>query len=278
MAVYAIGDVQGCLSELEKLLKKIHFNQNTDQLWFVGDLVNRGPESLETLLFIQSLQHSAQCVLGNHDIYLIACYAGTQKCKPKSSLNQVLEHPEVDRIISWLREQPFIHHDEALGWTMVHAGLPPQWDLAAARYYAKELQTQLQSEHYIDLLENIYGEQPNQWHESLSHYDRWRVMMNCFTRLRFVDQYGCMDFTYKGPLGKQPEHLHAWFDLPRKSEEMKIVFGHWSALGLKNTSKLLGIDTGCLWGGQLTAARIDCPQTKIYSLDCSAKQKISSGG
>lgn len=278
MAVYAIGDIQGCFSELEKLLKKIHFNPQTDQLWFVGDLVNRGPRSLDTLLFIKSLHNSAHCVLGNHDIHLIACYTGAQKCKPKSSLNQILEHAEVDNIIDWLRKRPFVHHDAELTWTMVHAGLLPEWDLTATLYYAKELETQLQGEHYVDLINNIYGEQPNQWHESLSHYDRWRIIINAFTRLRFLDQHGCIDFDYKGPLGKQPKHLHAWFDVPRKSQDMNIVFGHWSALGLKKTPNLLGIDTGCLWGGQLTAARIDCQPAEIYTLDCTAKRKINAGG
>lgn len=278
MAVYAIGDIQGCLSELERLLKKIKFNPQNDQLWFVGDLVNRGPQSLDTILFIQSLNESAQCVLGNHDIHLIACYAGAQTCKPSSSLNQILEHSEADNIIGWLRKQPFVHHDKEMAWTMVHAGFLPQWDLNVALQNACELGNQLQSDHYIDLLNNIYGEQPNQWHESLKHYDRWRVIINAFTRLRFADQQGRMDFTYKGPLGKQPKHLHAWFDIPRKSETMKIVFGHWSALGLKQSHNLLGIDTGCLWGSQLTAARIDCPQPEIYAIECTAKRKIKSGG
>ena len=274
MAVYAIGDVQGCFSELEQLLKKIHFNPNDDQLWLVGDLVNRGPQSLETIQYVQSLGEHAQCVLGNHDIHLIACYSGAQTCKPTSSLNQILQHHEVDDIISWLRHRPLLHHDAKLNWTMVHAGLLPQWNLDVAKQCAQEVENKLRGNDYAAFIANVYGETPNQWNDQLSGDDRWRVIVNAFTRLRLCDSEGRMDFAYKGPLNEKPDHLHAWFDLPRKSENLNIVFGHWSALGLKQTANLLGLDTGCLWGSQLTAARLDSTTPEVYSIECEAKRKI----
>jgi bis(5'-nucleosyl)-tetraphosphatase (symmetrical) len=278
MAVYAIGDIQGCFSELEQLLDKINFNAAQDQLWFVGDLVNRGPQSLETIQYIRTLGNAAKCVLGNHDIHLIACHAGVQSCKPKSSLNPILQHPQADEIVNWLRFQPLLHHDSKLNWSMVHAGLIPQWDLTTALSCANEVEAQLRSNHYIKFLDHAYGDSPNIWDSELSKRDRWRVILNAFTRLRLCDKHGAMNFSYKGPLGKQDKHLHAWFDIDRKSEDMNIVFGHWSALGLKQTHNLLGLDTGCLWGNQLTAARIDSNSVTLHQIECTAKKKITSAG
>ena len=274
MAVYAIGDVQGCFKELEQLLRKIHFNPNIDQLWLVGDLVNRGPQSLETIQFIQSLDERAHCVLGNHDIHLIACYIGAKTCKPTSTLKQILEHHDVNNIVNWLRCRPMLHYDADINWTMVHAGLLPQWDLNKAQQCAHEVESKLRSNDYATFIAGVYGETPNQWNEQLANEDRWRVIINAFTRLRLCDQEGHMDFAFKGPLNEKPYNLHAWFDVPRKSEKLNIVFGHWSALGLKQTANLLGLDTGCLWGGELTAARLDCEIPEIYSVDCEAKHKI----
>jgi bis(5'-nucleosyl)-tetraphosphatase (symmetrical) len=277
MAVYAIGDVQGCFNELEQLLDKINFTTSTDQLWFVGDLVNRGPQSLETIQYIRSLGSSAKCVLGNHDIHLIACHAGVQTCKAKSSLNQILQHSHADEIINWLRYQPLLHHDSKLNWTMIHAGLIPQWDLATAQQCANEVEAQLRRADYAEFLAHAYGDIPNQWNSELPQQDRWRITLNAFTRMRLCDHQGRMDFSYKGPLGKQQKHLHAWFDIPRKSENLNIIFGHWSALGLKQANNLLGLDTGCLWGGQLTAARIDSQSILLHQIDCTAKKKITGG-
>ncbi len=277
MAVYAIGDIQGCFNELEQLLDKINYDASIDQLWLVGDLVNRGPQSLETIQFVRALDNSAKCVLGNHDIHLIACHAGVQTCKPKSSLNQILQHPKVDEMIDWLRFQPLLHYDAKLNWLMIHAGLIPQWDLATAQACANEIEEQLRSTHYVEFLTHAYGDMPNQWNAELSNQDRWRVILNAFTRLRLCDLHGKMDFNYKGLLGKQEKHLHAWFDVPRKSKDLNIIFGHWSALGLKHTDNLLGLDTGCLWGSQLTAARIDIKPVTLYQVDCTAKKKITGG-
>ena len=276
MATYAIGDLQGCYSELEQLLTKIQFNPQHDQVWFVGDLVNRGPQSLTTIQFIRGLGDQAKCVLGNHDIHLIACYCGVQSCKPKSSLHQILQHHDVDEIIHWLRQQPLLYSDPALNWTMVHAGLLPQWDFATAHECARQVELQLRSTHYAEFLAHAYGNEPNQWQHDLSNQDRLRVILNAFTRLRLCDHQGRMDFDYKGPPDKQPQHLHAWFNVPRKSEDINIIFGHWSALGLINKPNLLALDTGCLWGGQLTAARIDTQPVEIHQVGCDAKQKIAT--
>ncbi|MEM8844223.1 MAG: symmetrical bis(5'-nucleosyl)-tetraphosphatase [Pseudomonadota bacterium] len=275
MATYAVGDIQGCFSELERLCHSIEFNPKIDQIWFVGDLVNRGPQSLETVQFVKSLGDSAKCVLGNHDIHLIACHAGLQICKPNSSLVQILKSSDVDDIIHWLRKQPLLHHDEKLNWTMVHAGLLPQWDLALAKNCANEVEQQLQDDHYIEFLRHAYGDVPNQWSHDLDDMNRWRIILNAFTRLRICDRHGAMDFEYKGPLGEQASHLYAWFDIPRKSQSLRILFGHWSALGLKHTDNLLALDTGCLWGNQLTAARIDTHPVTIHSIDCTAKKKLT---
>ncbi len=275
MATYAIGDLQGCYSELEQLLTKIDFDRQNDQVWFVGDLVNRGPQSIETVQYIRSLGDAAKCVLGNHDIHLIACYCGLQKCKPNSSLNAILQHQHATQIIDWLRQQPLLYIDANIDWLMVHAGLLPQWSLPIAQRCAHEVEQQLRSDQYADFLQHAYGNHPNQWHPDLNNRDRWRLILNAFTRLRLCDQQGQMDFEFKGPLDAKPEHLHAWFDVPRQADTAKIIFGHWSALGLVKRDNLLALDTGCLWGNQLTAARIDIDPVKIYQIECTAKQKIS---
>lgn len=277
MATYAIGDLQGCFNELEELLSKIKFDPRNDQVWFVGDLVNRGPQSLQTIQYIRRLGDSAQCVLGNHDIHLIACHAGIQKCKPNSSLSQILDCNEADDIIHWLRHQPLLHVDTQLNWVMVHAGFSPQWTLSIAQHCAHQVEQQLCSDHYIEFLQHAYGNAPNQWHDQLNDVDRWRVILNILTRIRFCDHQGRMDFDCKGPPGSQAKHLHAWFDIPRKSEDINILFGHWSALGLVHRSNLLALDTGCLWGNQLSAARIDIEPITIHQIDCTAKKEITSG-
>lgn len=276
MAIYAIGDLQGCYSELEQLLAKINFNPKLDQVWFVGDLVNRGPQSLETIQFVRELGDAAICVLGNHDIHLIACYCGIQSCKPKSSLNQILNHSSAQEIIDWLRLQPLLHFDPNINWVIVHAGFLPQWDLTTAQNCAKQVEQQLRSDNYAEFLQHAYGNYPNQWREGLADKDRWRVILNAFTRLRLCDSQGQMDFEFKGPLGEQNDHLHAWFEIPRQSENINIIFGHWSALGLKQQKNLLSLDTGCLWGNQLTAARIDSDPVEIFQIECTAKQKITN--
>ena len=272
MAVYAIGDIQGCFDELQSLLRLIHFNPQHDRLWFAGDLVNRGPKSLETLRFIKDLGNRAASVLGNHDLHLIAAAHGYPISGDDHTLDAILNAPDRDELINWLRRQPLLHHDDTLGYTMIHAGLPPQWDLTLARQCAQEVETCLRGDRITDLIEHMYGNKPRQWSNDLSGWKRLRFTVNCLTRLRFCDDQGRLKLKYKGPPGSQPPEYRPWFELPdRKSRHMNIVFGHWSTLGKRNDAGIFPLDTACLWGGEMTALRIDtAPQW--FSLPCAGQQ------
>jgi bis(5'-nucleosyl)-tetraphosphatase (symmetrical) len=272
MAVYAIGDIQGCFDELQSLLRLIHFNPQHDRLWFAGDLVNRGPKSLETLRFIKDLGNRAASVLGNHDLHLIAAAHGYPISGDDHTLDAILNAPDRDELINWLRQQPLLHHDDTLGYTMIHAGLPPQWDLTLARQCAQEVETCLRGDRITDFIEHMYGNKPRQWSNDLSGWKRLRFTVNCLTRLRFCDDQGRLKLKYKGPPGSQPPEYRPWFELPdRKSRHMNIVFGHWSTLGKRNDAGIFPLDTACLWGGEMTALRIDtAPQW--FSLPCAAQQ------
>lgn len=273
MAVYAIGDVQGCFDELQSLLRLIHFNPRQDRLWFAGDLVNRGPKSLETLRFIKDLGNRAVSVLGNHDLHLIAAAHGYPISGDDHTLDAILCAPDRDALINWLRQQPLLHHDDTLGYTMIHAGLPPQWDLALARRCAQEVESCLRGDRFSDFIEHMYGNKPRQWSDDLSGWKRLRFTVNCLTRLRFCDDQGRLELEYKGPPGSQPPEYRPWFELPdRKNKDMNIVFGHWSTLGRRNDAGVFPLDTACLWGGELTALRLDtAPQW--FGLPCAGQQK-----
>lgn len=272
MAVYAIGDIQGCFDELQALLELIRFNPADDCLWFAGDMVNRGPKSLQTLRFIHDLGHSAVCVLGNHDLHLIAMSLGHKLSNDDHTLDAILAAPDRDELIQWLRQQPLLHHDETLDFTMIHAGLPPQWDLTLAQHCAREVETVLRSDELPDFIEHMYGNKPKRWSDTLSGWGRLRFIINCFTRLRFCDADGRLKLKYKGPPGSQPPEYLPWFELPaRKSRDMDIVFGHWSTLGPRSDPGIYPLDTACLWGGELTALRIDStPQW--FRLPCAGQQ------
>jgi bis(5'-nucleosyl)-tetraphosphatase (symmetrical) len=272
MAVYAIGDIQGCFDELQALLEIIQFSPQHDHLWFAGDLVNRGPKSLETLRFIKGLGNRAISVLGNHDLHLIAAAHGHPIASDDHTLDAILNAPDRDELINWLRQQPLLHHDAALGYTMVHAGLPPQWDLKLARQCAQEVETMLRSDSVVDFIEHMYGNKPRCWSDELSGWKRMRFTVNCLTRLRFCDDEGCLKLKYKGPPGSQPAEFHPWFELPeRKNSDLNIVFGHWSTLGKRDDPGVFPLDTACLWGGELTALRLDAtPQW--FSLPCAGEQ------
>lgn len=266
MAVYAIGDVQGCYGELLRLLDAIAFNEHNDQLWFVGDLVNRGPKSLETLRFIKSLGNSAITVLGNHDLHLLAAACSPPSANKKEALNQILVAPDRDELIDWLRHRPLFHHDEH--FCMVHAGIPPQWDFNQTKKMAQEVESALQGKAYKSLLKSMYGDKPDIWSPMLRGTTRLRFIINCFTRMRYCDNEGRLDFNFNGPPGSQPDNLIPWFAVPnRKSSEMQIVFGHWSSLGYYEGHNCYAIDTGCLWGGQLTALRLG-ERVERFSIDC----------
>lgn len=277
MAVYAIGDVQGCFNELIQLLEKISFNPKKDQLWFVGDLVNRGPDSLKTLRWVKSQKNSAIVVLGNHDLHLLAAYAGVKQLKESSSLQQVLKAKDVEELIDWLRCRPLMHYDADLNIAMVHAGILPQWKIRDAQQYAVEVETMLCSEKCLEFLKQMYGDEPNVWQDSLESWDRLRIITNAFTRLRYCDENGVIDLNYKGPPGTQADNLKPWFKITkRKNKDTTVIFGHWSTLGHYSLDNVIAIDTGCLWGGALTAVRIDNRENKKYQVKCEAKREITS--
>ena len=269
MTLYAIGDVQGCFDALQALLEKIRFDPAHDTLWFTGDLVNRGPRSLETLRFVKGLGEHAVSVLGNHDLHLLAVAAGTVKRKKQDTLDDVLAAPDRDELLDWLRRRSLLHRDAALGWTLVHAGLLPQWDLADAQRLAREAEAVLQSDHADAFLAHMYGDLPDHWHEDLTGHERLRVVVNAFTRLRYCDLEGKMDLRFKGAPGSQPLGLVPWFQVPhRRAGTEHIVFGHWSMLGAYQDHGVLGLDGGCLLGRELCGARLEPGAAQILSIQC----------
>ncbi|MGX2040483.1 symmetrical bis(5'-nucleosyl)-tetraphosphatase [Methylocaldum sp. MU1018] len=266
MAIYAIGDIQGCFAELQRLLDKIGFDPAADRLWFTGDLVNRGPRSLETLRLIRSLGDAAVAVLGNHDLHLLAVAHGVSKTKHRDTFADVLDAPDRDALVDWLRRRPLLHRDGA--FYLIHAGLPPQWSAEDAERHAKEVESCLRGDDFIELFRQMYGDQPDLWSETLQGWSRLRFITNCFTRIRYCDRQGRTDFRQKGAPGTQPPHLMPWFKVPgRKSAGVEIVFGHWSTLGFYADDGVYGLDTGCLWGGELTALRLDGEKQRI-SVSC----------
>lgn len=271
MAIYAIGDIQGCFDELLRLLDTLSFNEHSDQLWFAGDLVNRGPKSLETLRFVKSLGPAAITVLGNHDMHLLAASCAEKAAHKKDTLSQVLEAPDKDELIDWLRHRPLFHFNA--DFCLVHAGLPPQWDFKKTQKMALLVEETLQSPDYRVFLKQMYGNKPNIWSANLKGPGKLRFIINCFTRMRFCDAAGRLDFTHNGPLGSQPKNLFPWFDVPnRRNADMRVIFGHWSTLGYYEGSNCYAIDTGCLWGGQLTALKLSEPVQRI-SIDCPGAKK-----
>jgi bis(5'-nucleosyl)-tetraphosphatase (symmetrical) len=257
MATYAIGDVQGCHDELLVLLDRIRFDQAADQLWFVGDLVNRGPRSLETLRTIRDLGNSAISVLGNHDLHLLAVAEGISRTKHRDTFGDILAAPDRDELLHWLRQRPLLHHGGE--FYLIHAGLPPQWDMDEAARLAQEAETALRSRNYREMLWHMYGNEPNRWDDHLGDWERLRFITNSFTRLRYCTADGRMEFKQKGRPGTQPAGLMPWFEVPgRRSAGARILFGHWSTLGFHVSQDAYCLDSGCLWGGELTALRIDC--------------------
>ena len=270
MSTYAIGDIQGCYSELQNLLNEINFDERRDELWFVGDLVNKGPKSLQTLRFIKALGVNAKITLGNHDLHLLAVAKNIQPLLKKDTIQEILAADDVEELIDWLKSRPLLITDDNLNFTMVHAGLPPQWSLENAKEFAKECELILQSEKINKLLAEMYGDTPNIWVNSLQDYAKQRFIINCFTRIRFCNSDGMLDFDTKVAPGKQNTSLIPWYSLPnRKTKDNKIIFGHWSTVHIGNEKNfkqynVYPIDTGCLWGGRLTAMRLE--DEKIFSV------------
>lgn len=257
MAVYAIGDVQGCYGALQRLLEKVKFSPEKDVVWLAGDLVCRGNKSLETLRFIKGLGDSAVVVLGNHDISLIAAHY--KVIKPHPTLEKIMKADDREELINWLRFRPILHTDNDLGYCMVHAGIYPHWNLNQAEKFAKELEVPLRGATAQRWLKEVYGDTPNQWSDSLQSYDRHRFILNAFTRMRGCNPDGSLNFTTAGTVKEhQSKGLYPWFNLPSRTLlPNKVVFGHWAALGFHNDSQVLALDTGCVWGRKLTAVRLD---------------------
>ncbi|GAB4346548.1 MAG: symmetrical bis(5'-nucleosyl)-tetraphosphatase [Gammaproteobacteria bacterium] len=269
MAVYAVGDIQGCYDELRHLLDQIRFDPGKDRLWFTGDLVNRGHKSLEVLRFVRRLGKSAVAVLGNHDLHLLATASGTQPQRKKDTFHDILQANDRDELLTWLRHRPLLHRDERLNWTMVHAGLPPQWDIETAQRCAGELEAVLRGDEYRDFFSRMYGDGPARWVESLKGWKRLRFITNSLTRLRYCDAKGRLALDAKGRPGTQGKGFMPWFAVPgRKSRNERIVFGHWSTLGYYAEHRVHCLDTGCVWGGRLTALRLDGKSPERFSVDC----------
>lgn len=255
MSTYVVGDIQGCLDELLSLLEKVSFDTEKDQLWVAGDLVARGQKSLETLRFIKNLGSSAKVVLGNHDLHLLAVSIGRFSAKPKDNTSDILVAEDKDKLLNWLRKQPlFIEHKE---FVLCHAGISPQWDLKTARSVSKEIEELLQGDDWQWLIKNMYGDAPETWSKKLSGIERYRYIINAFTRMRFVGVNGELDMAQKKPPSQvQDNSLTPWFQYPdRKPIEKTILFGHWAALEGYKSKHFIGLDTGCVWGGSLTMIR-----------------------
>ena len=266
MATYAIGDIQGCFTSLMALLKRVAFDPAHDRLWLVGDLVNRGPDSLHTLRFVRDLGPAAVTVLGNHDLYLLMVAYGAVRSRAKDdTIQAVLDAPDREALLGWLRTRPLMHVEN--GFAMVHAGLLPSWSVPQARALAREVEGALAGPYHADLLHNMWGSEPAAWHPDLRDYARMRVIVNAMTRMRFCTLDGQMNFKVKGEVTKAPKGYVPWFEVPgRKSADTTLVFGHWSALGLRVEPRLLALDSGCLWGRELSAVRLE--DRAVFQVAC----------
>lgn len=266
MAVFAIGDVQGCYGEFRQLLDLICFDSRKDRLWLVGDIVNRGPDSLSTLRFVKELGDAALMVLGNHDLHLLMIAEGCARLHRSDTLDEILAAPDRNELLDWLRHQKLLHADD--GYVLVHAGLLPSWSVEEAVALAELVESALRSRHFSKLCLHMYGNQPDHWDAGFEGYERLRVVINAMTRMRVCTPDGKMDFNHKGLVKDIPSGYLPWFEVPnRASQEAVIICGHWSALGLRLKTNLIALDTGCLWGGALTAVRLE--DRKIFQVPCA---------
>ena len=275
MAVYAIGDIQGCFDELQAMLELLNFDQQKDQIWLAGDLVNRGTKSAEVLRFAKDLGPTAvKVVLGNHDLHLLANACGVTKHHHRlDTMDSVLNAPDRDELIDWLRRQPLLHHDAKLGFTMVHAGLPPIWTLSKAKKRAQEVEEVLRSDDWPTFFQHMYGNDPQRWSKMLKGWERLRYITNCFTRLRYCHEDERLALKYKGKPSESPDGQTPWFDMPnRKTKTERIVFGHWSTLGTGQYGQVFSLDSGAVWGEKLTALRIDKQPYEWFIIDAQHDQ------
>lgn len=274
MARYAIGDIQGCYDELRQLLDVVRFDPRVDELWLTGDLVNRGPKSLETLRFVKNLGARAITVLGNHDLHLLALALGVLKPRKKDhALLAVLDAPDGAELVAWLQQRPLLHYQA--GWCLVHAGLPPCWSMPEAIHWAQQAESALRGAQAAQFIAALYDARYARWSPKLSPDATCCFTVNALTRMRYITTDGRLDYTHSGPPGSQPATLRPWFDVPHKRQRhIKVIFGHWAALGFHVAGACYGIDSGCLWGGQLTALRFDDTAVCRYAIDCRGYQAI----
>ena len=269
MAVWAIGDIQGCNDSLQQLLTKIDFDIRKDTLWIAGDLVNRGAKSLEVLEFLYSIKGNVEIVLGNHDLTLIAAYYGIKKSNP--SIDPILTSPNAPKLLKWLRGQKFLHVDYRLGYCMAHAGISPEFDLGMALQYSKRIEGRLQGEDVKSWLKAMFKHGDERFNREASRIDIDKYIISSFTRMRYCYKDHRLDFEQKGaPTDKlRAKGLKPWFECENRKEiDLKIIFGHWSTLGFHHDENVLALDTGCLWGGSLTAARIDTDEVEVVQVAC----------
>jgi len=270
---WLVGDLQGCCDAFERLLDRIGYSPSRDHVWVLGDLVNRGPCSLATLERLRALGGSATCLLGNHDVHLLAAAHGVRPQHRNDTFDDILRSREREAWLEWLRQRPMVA--EAHGWLLVHAGLAPQWEARLAVELARELEGALRSQPLVDLLPGLFGNEPARWRDDLDPTERMRFTLNALTRIRYVHADGTLDFKVKEGRGPPPAGLHRWFDAPeRRNAGTRIAFGHWSTLGLVERDDLLGLDTGCVWGGKLTAVRVDGGRRDVVQVECEAAQAI----
>jgi bis(5'-nucleosyl)-tetraphosphatase (symmetrical) len=269
MAIFAIGDLQGCYEQFRKLLDLVGFDRTKDRLWLVGDIVNRGPDSLKILRFVKGLTEAVTLVLGNHDLHLLMVAEGCSPLSRNDTIQDILSAPDREELLHWLRQQKLLHLDE--NYAMVHAGLLPSWSIAEAHELANSVEATIRGEEFHEFCAQMYGDQPDHWNDKLSGYARLRVIVNAMTRIRVCTPQGKMNFKFKGMLKDIPQGYLPWFDVPnRASGEKTIIFGHWSALGLQLRDNLIALDTGCLWGGALTAIRLD--DRKVFQVPCEEQE------
>ncbi len=259
MARWAIGDIQGCDAELAELLQQLHFNPDRDRLWIVGDLVNRGPQSLQVLRRLHALRDNVICVLGNHDLHLLALALAGARPRAGDTLQAILAAPDREPLLAWLLSRPLAHYDAVCGDLLLHAGVLPGWDVGLTLALAREVEQALQHDP-AQVLGQMYGNEPQQWSSELRGAERWRLCINALTRLRFCSADGRLNLRLKGGPASAPAPWLPWFACePPARAEARIIFGHWSALGFLRAQHLLALDTGCVWGGALTAVNLDAP-------------------
>jgi bis(5'-nucleosyl)-tetraphosphatase (symmetrical) len=269
--MYLIGDLQGCDAPFQRLLESVNFSPSRDTLYLLGDLVNRGPDSLAVLRRLSALGDAAQCLLGNHDLHLLALSVGARKPHRSDTLDDILANPQRGALLEWLRHRKLA--DQAQGWLLVHAGIAPQWDAAKTLALAREVENVLAGPDMADFLRVMYGNDPARWDDALTGPRRWRMVLNVLTRIRYCTPDGTLEFDTKVGSGQAPAGHSAWFDHPdRLTRDTPIAFGHWSTLGLQNRPNLLALDTGCVWGGALTAVRVDGGRREVAQVSCEQAQ------